>query len=326
MGSCPVVVEARAPPPPPLLPLPPAAATFCCGTASCRYTRAFFANAPCAAALPPRAACIRRVCSGAYLNGNMAPSAHATPVAWAAERGEALAHVALDVPCHDGVADGYNFHELLRQATREVSEVGRWGGAEVGRWDGRLGGGGGGSVGHSLDGDADAPSCCHRARRVLTRIRGAVANLASAAWLCYEERFPDAEKEAEFQESWRVESRPAVGSHDGFTSHHGIIIASSHHIMVSHSPHLALFPSLQINPRLLSRTASVPVTWAAACVRPADAVLRNMAAFIVIATLSTAGQGGHSQLALQRRCISSSSSNPPRVRASVHTQGRAGWG
>ena len=46
VGSCPVVVEARAPPPPPLLPLPPAAATFCCGAASCRCTRAFFANAP----------------------------------------------------------------------------------------------------------------------------------------------------------------------------------------------------------------------------------------------------------------------------------------
>jgi len=69
--------------------------------------------------------------------------------------------------------------------------------------------------------DVDSPrGCCHRAHRVLTAIVDVIVAAparaaASSAWLMSrlscEETFPEPEKEAEFQESWRDENRDAVG-------------------------------------------------------------------------------------------------------------------
>ena len=68
--------------------------------------------------------------------------------------------------------------------------------------------------------DVDSRGCCHRAHRVLTGIVDVVVAAparaaAPAAWLMSrlscEETFPEPEKEAEFQESWRDENRAAVG-------------------------------------------------------------------------------------------------------------------
>jgi len=71
---------------------------------------------------------------------------------------------------------------------------------------------------HECDEADEAHGCCHRAHRFMRSgvevVAAATARVSGlAAWLG-EETFPEAEKEAEFQDSWRDENRATVGPHE----------------------------------------------------------------------------------------------------------------